>query len=69
MAHMEDHDLGVSRIDCVKDEIGIANGWEHADTGFVGEMTSLGKILEEAGDGHNALNHRSCGRAIVFVNI
>lgn len=69
MAHVENHDLGIIRIDSVKDEIRIANGWEHADTRFVGEMTSLGEILEEVGDGLDALNHRSCGRAIVFVNI
>lgn len=69
MAHVENHDLSVIRIDCVKDEIRVPNGWEHADAGFVGKMTSLGKILEEAGDGLDALNHRSRGRAIVFVNI
>lgn len=46
MTHMEDHDLRISRIDRVKDEIGVANGWKHANAGFVGKMTSLGKILE-----------------------
>lgn len=69
MTHVENHDLGVIRIDNVKDEIGVANGWEHADAGFVGKMTSLGKILEKTGDSLDALDHRSCGRAIVFVNI
>lgn len=67
MAHVENHDLGIIRIDSVKDEIRVANGWEHADTRFVREMTSLGKILEEAGDGLDALNHRSRSRSIVFV--
>lgn len=69
MAYVENHDLGVIRIDSVKDEIRVANGWEHADAGFVGEMASLGKILEEAGDGLDAFDHRSCGGAIVFVNL
>lgn len=51
MAHVENHDLGVIGIDSVKDEIRVANGWKHADAGFIGEMTSLGKILEEVGNG------------------
>lgn len=69
MAHVENHDLGVIGIDSVKDEIRVANGWKHADAGFVGEMTSLGKILEEVGNGLDAFNHRCCGCAIVFVNV
>lgn len=69
MTHMKDYDLGISGIDCVKYEIRVANGWEHADAGFVGKVTSLRKILEQAGDCLDALNHCGCGRAIVFVDI
>lgn len=43
MTHMEDYDLGVCRIDRVKDEIWVANGGEHADAGLVCKMTDLGK--------------------------
>ena len=42
MTHVEDYDLGVRRIDCVKNEIWVANGGEHADVGLVGQMTDLG---------------------------
>lgn len=69
MTHMKDNDLGISGIDCVKYEIRVANGWEHADAGFVGEVTSLRKILEQAGDCLDAVNHRGCRRAIVLVDI
>ena len=69
MTHMEDYDLGVCRIDRVKDEVWVANGGEHADAGFVGKMTDLGKILEQAGDRFDALDHSDRSRAITLVNI
>jgi len=69
MTHVEDHNLGVIRIDRVKDEIRVANGWEHTDARLVGKMTSLGKILKKAGDCLDAFNHSNCGCATMFVNI
>jgi hypothetical protein len=69
MPDMEDHDLKVSRVDRVKDEIGVANGRKHADAWLVGKMTSFGKILEQVGDSFDALNHRGRSSAIVLVNV
>jgi hypothetical protein len=61
MVHVENYDLGVGRVDRVKDQIRVANGREHADAGLVGEMTRFRKILEQAGDSLDGLNHRGCG--------
>jgi hypothetical protein len=69
MAHMENYDLGVGRVDRVKDQIRVVNGWKHADAGLVGEMTRFGKILEQAGDSLDALNHCDRGCAIMLVNV
>lgn len=64
-----ENDLGVGRIDRVKDEIWVPNGWEHADAGLVGQMTSVRKFLQQASNRLDALDHggRSC--AITFVNV
>ena len=69
MPHVENYDLGVCRIDRVKDQIWIAYRWEHADARLVSKMTSLRKILEQAGYCRDALNHSNCGCSIAFVNI
>lgn len=69
MTHMEYHDLCISGIDRVKNEIRIADSWEHADAGLVGKMTSLRKVLEQASDRFDALDHSSCRRAIAFVDV
>lgn len=69
MTHVEDHNLGVIRIDRVENEIGIANGWEHADARLVRQMTGLRKILEKVSDGLDALNNCGCGSAIVLMNV
>jgi hypothetical protein len=69
MTHMEDHDLGVSSIDRVKDQIRVANGGKHANAGFVGKVSGFRKILKQARNGLDAINYGDCGRAIAFVDI